>query len=150
MLYSISDAARAAGISASALRYYDREGLIPDVERSSGGARLFTERDLSWIAVIERLKESGLTIKEIRRYTELARRGDATIGERRQLLRERKEAVEAELKKLRHTLEFITYKCWFYDKAEELGSEAAVYALPDDQVPPEMLAIRARCLASRF
>ena len=149
-MYSVSDAAKEAGITPSALRYYDREGLLPDLERTSGGARMFSERDIAWIAVIERLKEAGLTIREIRRYAELASEGDATIPARRQLLHERREAVEAEMEKLQRTLQFIRFKCWFYDKAEELGGEDAVRALPDDQIPPDIQAIRQECLASRW
>lgn len=150
MLYTVADAAKKAGLSPSALRYYDKEGLLPGVERTSGGARMFTDRDLAWLAVVERLKEAGLTIKEIRQYAQWAREGDATIGERRALLHARKAAVEEEIAKLQRTLRFVTYKCWFYDEAERLGSEEAVRALPDAEVPADMREIREHCLASSY
>lgn len=146
MLYSIADAAKQVGVPASTLRYYDKEGLLPQVERTGGGSRVFAERDLDWIRVIEHLKKAGLTIKEIRRYTELVQRGDETLTARRDLIHERRAAVEAELARVQRTLDFITYKGWFYDEAVRLGSEEAVHALPDSAVPPEMLAIRQRCL----
>ena len=141
MIRSIADAAKATGVPASTLRYYDREGLLPDVER------LNSDDDLSWIRVIEHLKRAGLTIKEIRRYTDLVQQGNETLSARRDLIHERRQAVEAELARVQRTLDFITYKCWFYDEAVRLGSEEAVHDLPDSAVPPAMLAIRQQCLA---
>ncbi len=134
MVHSIADAAKATGVPASTLRYYDKEGLLPNVGRLSGGSRVFSEDDLAWIRVIAR-------------YTDLIQQGDDTLEARRALLYERKEEVEAELARVQGTLDFITYKCWFYDEAVRLGSEEAVRALPDDEVPAEMLAIRKRCLS---
>lgn len=148
MVYSIADAARMAGVPASTLRFYDREGLLPGVERLNGGSRVFSEDDMSWIRVIGYLKEAGLTIREIRRYTDLVQQGDGTLAQRRDLLYERRAAVEAELVQVQRTLDFITYKCWFYDEAVRLGSEEAVHALPDAEVPAEMRAIRERCLGA--
>lgn len=149
MVYSIADVAKATGLPASTLRYYDREGLLPEVGRLSGGARVFTEQDLAWIRVIECLKKAGLTIKGIRRYTDLVQQGDGTLADRRDLIYERREAVEAELARVQSTLDFITYKCWFYDEAVRLGSEEAVHALPDSAIPPEILALRQRTLGER-
>lgn len=148
MVHSIADAAKATGVPASTLRYYDKEGLLPNVGRLSGGSRVFSEDDLAWIRVIEHLKKAGLTIKEIARYTDLIQQGDDTLEARRALLYERKEEVEAELARVQGTLDFITYKCWFYDEAVRLGSEEAVHALPDVEVPAEMRAIRERCLGA--
>ena len=61
MLYTVGEMAKVLGIPASTLRYYDKEGLLPFVERSSGGIRMFTEKDYEWLKVIECLKESGLS-----------------------------------------------------------------------------------------
>ncbi len=146
MVYSIADVAKMSGIPASTLRYYDREGLLPQVERLSGGARVFSDEDVRWIQIIEYLKQAGLTIKEIRRYTDLAQQGNDTLDARRNLLYERRAAVEAELASMQQTMDFITYKCWFYDEAVRLGSEEAVKNLSDDEVPLEILSIRKRCL----
>lgn len=145
MLYSIGEAARMLGVSASALRYYDREGLLPHVGRTDGGTRLFTEDDLEWFHFIERLKRSGMPIREIKRYVELYLAGDATLEERRELVRARRDAVERELEELRDTLDFITYKCWFYDTAIEAGTADAARSLPPEQMPPEIRAIKERC-----
>lgn len=144
MVYSIADAAKMAGVSASALRYYDKEGLLPDVERLSGGSRVFSDDDLQWIRVIECLKKAGLTIKDIRRYTQLVQAGDDTLPDRRDLIHERRAAVEADMAALQRTLDFIIYKCWFYDEAVRLGSEDAVHELPDESIPSDIRAMRDR------
>ena len=76
MLYTVGEMAKVLGIPASTLRYYDKEGLLPFVERSSGGIRMFTEKDYEWLKVIECLKESGLSIKDIKSFIGMAKRGD--------------------------------------------------------------------------
>ena len=107
MIRSIADAAKATGVPASTLRYYDREGLLPDVERLNGGSRVFSDDDLSWIRVIEHLKRAGLTIKEIRRYTDLVQQGNETLSARRDLIHERRQAVEAELARVQGLVDFL-------------------------------------------
>ena len=76
MLYTIGEMAKVLSIPPSTLRYYDKEGLLPFVERSSGGIRMFTEKDHEWLKVIECLKQSGLSIKEIRDFIDMAMQGD--------------------------------------------------------------------------
>ena len=75
MYYTVGEIARISGIPAHTLRYYDREGLLPGIERSEGGIRRFKEEDFQTLFIIECLKSSGLSIKEIRRYMELAEAG---------------------------------------------------------------------------
>lgn len=146
MAYSIADAAEISGIPASTLRYYDKEGLLPNIGRLNGGSRVFTQEDLNWLQVIEYLKMAGLTIQEIRHYTELVQQGNDTVPARRDLLHERRIAIEEELARVQQTFDFITYKCWYYDEAVRLGSEEAVSALSDDEIPAEILEIRKRCM----
>ena len=150
MLYTIGDAAKELGIPASALRYYDKEGLLPHMNRSGSGIRMFTEDDFEWVRFIERLKKSGMPITEIKSYIDLYEQGDGTIGERRELIYARRAAVEREMEELQETLAFITYKCWYYDKALELGSEEAVKAIPADELPDDIRAIKERCGVSKY
>lgn len=150
MLYTIGDASRKLGVPASTLRYYDKEGLLPHTNRSGSGMRMFTEDDFEWVRFIERLKLSGMPIKEIKSYIDLYEQGDETLSQRRELIYARRDAVEHELERLQETLQFITYKCWYYDKAVELGSEAAVKAIPIDELPPDIRAIKERCGISRY
>ena len=82
MLYTVGEMARLLGIAASTLRYYDQEGLLPFVERSQGGIRVFTDSDYGPLLVIGCLKKSGLSIKEIKQFIGLAEQGDASLDQR--------------------------------------------------------------------
>ena len=125
MYYTVGEIAHISGIPAHTLRYYDREGLLPGIERSEGGIRRFKEEDFQTLFIIECLKSSGLSIKEIRRYMELAEAGDGTIAERKAIFEERREKLAAQIAALRQTMDLIDYKCWFYDVAEAAGTCAA-------------------------
>ena len=88
MLYTVGEMAKTLGVPASTLRYYDQEGILPFVERSSGGIRMFTDKDYEWLKVIECLKKSGLSIKEIKTFMDMAGKGDASLKDvyKRQVL----------------------------------------------------------------
>ncbi|RDB64321.1 MerR family transcriptional regulator [Gordonibacter sp. 28C] len=150
MLYTIGDAAKKMGLSASTLRYYDKEGLLPHMNRSGSGMRMFGEDDLEWIQFIERLKKSGLTIKEIKQFVDWYLEGDGTIEQRRSMFHARKQALEEEMAKLQHTLDFITYKCWFYDKALEAGSTEVPHSMDPADMPPDIREIKERCGVNRY
>ena len=79
MIYTVGEMAQKLGVPASTLRYYDKEGLLPFVERSSGGIRMFRENDFEWLQVIRCMKKAGMSIKDIRQYIELSMQGDDTI-----------------------------------------------------------------------
>lgn len=66
MVYTIGELAKMLGVPASTLRYYDKEGLLPFVARSSGGIRQFRENDIEWLRVIGCMKKAGMSIKDIR------------------------------------------------------------------------------------
>ena len=138
MLYTVGEMARETGIPASTLRYYDKEGLLPFVERTGGGIRMFTDSDREALTVIECLKRSGLSIREIRAFMEMCARGDESLGERRALFESRRDAVKVEIAELQRTLDVLEYKCWYYGTACKLGSEGAVRALPGNEIPEEV------------
>ena len=117
MLYTVGEMARFLNVSASTLRYYDKEGLLPFVERSNSGIRMFSDKDYEWLKIIECLKKSGLSIKEIRSYIDMTKRGDDSLEERLQLFEERKKDVERQMKELQETLDLLKYKCWYYELA---------------------------------
>ena len=124
MQYTVGQIAKRLGVAPSTLRYYDKEGLLPYVERSDGGIRLFKESDYEWLSVIECLKQSGLSIKEIRQYIDLCRQGDGTIPERMQLFQHRRQAVLQQMAQLQQTLDMLDYKLWFYQTSQEAGTTA--------------------------
>ena len=109
-LYTIGDASAELGIPASTLRYYDKRGLFPNMARSQGGIRMFTDDDLEWARFIERLKASGMPLAEIRRFIDLYREGDSTIEERRRIVHERRDLIDQEIADLRLARDFIDYK----------------------------------------
>ena len=76
MIYTVGEMAQKLGVPASTLRYYDKEGLLPFVERSSGGIRMFRETDFEWLQVIRCMKKAGMSIKDIRQYIELSMQGE--------------------------------------------------------------------------
>lgn len=75
MVYTVGEMAKLLGVTASTLRYYDKEGLLPFVERSSGGIRMFQDSDFEWLQVIGCMKKAGMSIRDIRQYVEMALQG---------------------------------------------------------------------------
>ena len=140
MLYTVGEMARETGIPASTLRFYDKEGLLPFVERTGGGIRMFTDADREALTVIECLKRSGLSIREIRSFMEMCSRGDESLGERRALFEARRDAVREEIDRLQRTLDVLEYKCWYYETAAAAGTEEAVRGLSEDEIPEKVRA----------
>lgn len=121
--YSIKEAAKIMNISTSTIRYYDKEGLLPFIERSESGYRSFSENDLTMLQIILCLKRTGMPIKEIRQFIEWIQQGDATLKERYDMFLERKHIVEAQIADLQATLDTINHKCQYYKTALEAGTE---------------------------
>ena len=142
MVYTVGEAAKRLGVSPSTLRYYDKEGLLPFVERSSGGIRMFQEKDFEWLQVIECMKKAGMSIKDIRAYIEMALQGDSTIDARLELFRRQQKEVEQQMIELQHTMEMLRYKCWYYETAKAAGTTDVPKNMPDEDVPAEFQAIR--------
>lgn len=136
MPYSVGEAAKILNVAPSTLRYYDKEGLLPFVERSEGGMRVFCEEDFSWLFLVECLKMSGLSIKEIKHYMDLTLLGDKTIDARLEIFKKQREKVISQMNKLQQTLETLDYKCWYYETAKKAGSTAVHKNMPDDKIPP--------------
>lgn len=122
--YSISEAAEYFHMTPHTLRYYDKEGLIPFIERTSSGKRIFKEADMESLKIIECLKLSGMPIKEIKHFIEWCSEGDSTLQQRYDMFLERKACVEAQMEELKKTMEVIEYKCMYYKTALESGTEA--------------------------
>ena len=93
MIYTVGEMAKMLDVPASTLRYYDKEGLLPFVERSPGGIRMFQESDYSWLKIISCLKKAGMSLKDIREYINLALQGDETIEQRLELFYKQREIL---------------------------------------------------------
>ena len=142
MVYTVGEMAKRLGIPASTLRYYDKEGLLPFVERSSGGIRMFQEKDFEWLRVIGCMKKAGMSLRDIRHYIELAMRGDDTIDARLELFRHQREVLQQQMDELRHTMEMVDYKCWYYETAKASGTIRVPKSMDITDVPAEFQAIR--------
>ena len=147
MYYTIGEAAQRMHLSAPALRYYDKEGLLPFVDRSAGGARMFKESDFEWLRLIECLKSTGMPIRDIKQFIDWYMEGDTTLPQRRDMFYERRRAVEAQIETLQATLDMIDYKCWYYDTAVAAGSSRALQTLKPEELPEEVSRLKARIAA---
>jgi DNA-binding transcriptional MerR regulator len=121
--YSISEVANELNLTVYTLRYYDKEGLMPYVERTPSGTRLFKESDISALRVIECLKATGMPIKEIKNFIDWCSDGDSTLQQRYDMFVERKAIVEAQMEELKKTMELIDHKCFYYKTALDAGTE---------------------------
>ena len=142
MIYTVGEMAQKLGVPASTLRYYDKEGLLPFMERSSGGIRMFRESDFEWLQVIRCMKKAGMPIKDIRQYIELAMQGDDTIDTRLEMFRHQQEVLKHQMEELQYTMQMVEYKCWFYETAKAAGTVDAPGAMTDADVPEQFRAIR--------
>ena len=101
---TIAEAAEQTGLTTHTLRYYERDGLmLGSVERSSSGHRRYSERDLTWIEMITRLRSTGMPMRDVRRYAELVRAGDGNELERLDLLVGHRDRVERQLAEVTST-----------------------------------------------
>ncbi len=117
-LLTIGEVAGQTGLSVHTLRFYERQGILLDpVRRTSGGQRLYGEDDLVWLRLCMVLRASGMPVEDIRTYTELAREGDGTEGDRLELLRGHQDRVRRQLRELKRCLDIITYKVRVYEDA---------------------------------
>jgi DNA-binding transcriptional MerR regulator len=113
---SIAEAAEATGLTTHTLRYYERDGLLlAAVDRSTAGHRRYTERDLTWIAMITRLRSTGMPVRDVRRYADLVRAGDGNEEERLELLKDHRARVEEQLREVTGHLRAIDHKIGLYE-----------------------------------
>ena len=123
MNYTIKKVSEMTGLSIPTIRYYDKEGLLPDLQRKESGYRVFSDRDLEAIDLIECFKESGLTIREIRHFMSLVRQGDVTLDERLAIYQMHIARLEERLAAVQNALEHSRRTLAFYEIAAKTGSE---------------------------
>lgn len=144
MPYTIGEMAKRLGVTASTLRFYDKEGLLPFVARSDGGIRLFKDADLEWLLMIECLKKTGMSLKDIRRFVEMAMQGDDTIEARLALIVRQKQAVEQQIAALEEIHTTLAFKEWYYETAKAAGTTAVPRQMPPEALPPEFQRVRQK------
>ncbi|WP_099221837.1 MerR family transcriptional regulator [Listeria costaricensis] len=125
MTYSITEVANHFHISPYTIRYYEKEGLLPFVSRNKSGVRAFTESDIRIFATVCCLKDTGMTIKEIRTYIELVMQGPSTAEARKKQLQAHREEVVEQINRLKNNLAQLDVKIETYQSpdAEQIITE---------------------------
>jgi DNA-binding transcriptional MerR regulator len=123
MSYTIGEVSKLTGLSVPTLRYYDKEGLIPNINRNENGLRDFTEQDLGTINIVTCIKGAGASIREIKEYMDLCKLGDSTLEARKQFFIEKKRDVEEQMKHLSEIMKTVEMKIKYYEDAIEAGTE---------------------------
>ncbi|MGM0174381.1 MerR family transcriptional regulator [Enterococcus devriesei] len=132
--FLIGEISERYGISQDTLRYYDKAGLLPFVKKNSAGRREFTEDDLGYIEVIDCLKRSGIAVKEIAKFMDWCVAGDSTLPQRYAFMTEQEAALEQKIHELQAQLDFLRWKKWYYQTANEAGTETIFFKAGTRQV----------------
>ena len=132
-MYTIGQISKMFNLPISTLRYYDKEGLFPNMERSSG-IRKFSESEIEALRVIECLKKTGMEIKEIKQFMDWCSEGPSTYEKRRDLFEARKNTLEKQMSDLQKNMAMIQFKCWYYEQALADGNEDRLNAIIPDRL----------------
>lgn len=139
-MYTIGQVSEMFNLPVSTLRYYDKEGLFPGMERVSG-IRKFQKQELEALRVIECLKKSGMEIKDIKQFMEWCSEGNRTYPQRQELFLKQKAVVEKEIQRMERVLDMLRYKCWYYEQAIKDGSEDRLHEMLPNNLPEEIQVI---------
>jgi DNA-binding transcriptional MerR regulator len=118
MALSVSEAAVQVGLTAHTLRWYEQEGLVAPVARDAAGRRRYNQRDLDWLGMLTCLRRTGMPVRDMRRYAELAWQGDVTVAARRALFERHRSRVLARMAELEGDLKQLDYKIDLYARME--------------------------------
>ena len=121
-MYTIGQVSEMFGLPISTLRYYDKQGLFPEMERVSG-IRKFNDTELEALRVIECLKKSGLEIKDIKQFMDWCVKGASTYSQRKALFEKQRETLEAEIAHMNQVLDMLKFKCWYYGQAGRMAAK---------------------------
>ena len=142
-VFTISEVSDIIGLPASTLRYYEKEGLIPPVERSEAGRRRYSLVHLEALRFIECMKATGLPLTEIKEIIDLSQQGDATIARRLEIMTAQRDTIREQIARLEYHLEALDYKTWYYTTALEAGTCAVPDAMIEagDVTKPDALRV---------
>lgn len=136
-MFTIGQVSDMYSLPVSTLRYYDKEGLFPNLQRQSG-IRQFSEREVESMRLIECLKKSGLEIRDIKQFMQWCNEGPSTYQKRRELFVRRREALKEELEQLEKNMAMLEFKCWYYDTAIADGNEDRLSEMIPDKLPKDI------------
>lgn len=116
MGYTVRIAAEKASLSPNTLRYYEKEGLLPHIQRSESGIRHYSDEDLEWLSLVCCLKNTGMSIKQIRDFVNLSLQGPETLNERCDMLAAHKRSVEKQMEEMQKYLEKVSHKIAYFTR----------------------------------
>ncbi len=117
--HSIAEASSATGVAADTLRYYERAGVMPSINRTAGGQRNYSADDLGWITFVRRLRATGMSMQHIARYTDMVRQGEGTVADRRRFIEDHRATVASAIEELTDVLAVLDRKIEHYEAAEQ-------------------------------
>jgi DNA-binding transcriptional MerR regulator len=129
---TIQQVATATGLTEHTLRYYERIGLIHPIDRADSGHRRYRESDIGWIGFLMKLRNTGMSIQQMQQYSILQRKGDTTLPERVEMLKQHYAQVQAQLDALTEHQTLIRYKIDYYTSMIEEAAEQV--KVPEPQV----------------
>ncbi|WP_445487945.1 MerR family transcriptional regulator [Niallia sp. 03133] len=115
---TIQEASKRSGLTPHTLRYYEKIGLLHEIQRDTRGKRFYSEEDMRWIIFLLRLRETGMSIQQMLRYSDLRREGESTVKERRKMLEEHQVLVRAKIEALQENSEVLKKKIELYKELE--------------------------------
>lgn len=136
-MFTIGQVSEMFGLPISTLRYYDKQGLFPKMQRVSG-IRKFSDSEIEALRIIECLKKSGLEIKDIKQFMNWCIEGSSTYPQRKELFEKQRQTVEVEIEHLNKVLDMLKFKCWYYEQAIQNGDEEKLRAMIPDNLPEEI------------
>ena len=126
MNFTIKQVSEITGFSPSTLRYYEKENMLPSVNRDRNGIRIFNDRDIEWIFLINCLKQTNMPVKDIKKFVSLCEKGDSTLKERLEIVLKHQESILSQIHEFQNYLNHISFKADYYKAACEAGTEDAV------------------------
>ena len=135
-MYSMKEACKLTNMTYENLKFYCREGLIPNVKRDSHNYRVFNDHDIQWIQSLGCLKKCGMSLAEMKEYLALCLQGETSIPARKRILEAKRNALTASINELQASIDFIDWKQGFYD--DVLAGKTAYYSyLIPEKFPKE-------------
>lgn len=121
--FEISEVSKVTKLKQHTLRYYESIGLIKDIKRNSSGKRIYSEQDLKWLEMINRLRTTGMNINKMKEYARLRYMGDETVAERKNIMQEHLRSIEHEIEVLEEARDYVAKKVQIYSEMEETINE---------------------------
>lgn len=135
-MYTVKDVSRLLGLTEHAVRFYTDKGLVPTIQRDKNNNRLFDKESINWLTGVKHLKQSGMSVEDIKRYVDLCLEGRSTMQERYEIIMKQQEIAQAQLEEAKQRAEYMKNKANHY-------LDIINGVIPDDTNPGEWESINA-------